>query len=235
MSRILKCYVVPIIAVVLSIVLWVLTSTNAFDTFLKGIFVEEKIANVKTTVSIINFSVLVIPLGIQSVVSAKGNARCKEVISNFALSQRELIGQVLNEQGFIVGSADDINIRVFTKRFNKLVLEDNMKFCAREIKGKLSFSISKGEGLCTKAYKDKKSMLEVEDGSRQEYNLSSRQNALAGQLKFIVAVPIISENGKTIKRVICFDSFQKIAKNGCEEGILKICENVAYHLSKVIG
>ena len=78
-------------------------------------------------------------------------------------------------------------------------------------------------------------MLEVEDGSRQEYNLSSRQNALAGQLKFIVAVPIISENGKTIKRVICFDSFQKIAKNGCEEGILKICENVAYHLSKVIG
>lgn len=235
MPKILKCYVIPIISVVLSIMLWVTTSTDAFDTFLKGVVVEEKIESVKSAIDILNFCVLVIPLGIQSVIYAKGNTRCKEVISNFAQSQRELVSNTLKGQGFIDGSVDDINIRIFTKRFNKLVLEDDMKFCAREIKGKLSFSIPKNEGLCTKAYKSKKSMLEVEDGSRKEYNLSSRQKALAGQLKFIVAVPIVAENEKTVKRVICFDSFQKIGKDGCEEGILKTCENIAYHLNKVLG
>lgn len=145
-----------------------------------------------------------------------------------------MVSNTLKEQGFINGTSDDINIRIFKKRFNRLVLEERTSFCARDIKGKLSFSITKKEGLCTKAFIEGHSMLEVEDGSRKEYNLNERQRALAGQLKFIVAVPIFTETASSVKRVICFDSFQKIARNGCEEGILKTCEYIAYHVNSVI-
>lgn len=234
MAKTFKGFVVPILALFFSILIKIATSSELFDYFLCKIVAEAQLHKVKQIIDIIDYSILVLPLGMQSIFRAKRAARYNDVISNFANTQRELISRILNEQGYIVGTSDDINIRIFKKRFNRLVLEDKMKFCARDINGKLSFSIKKKEGLCTRAYCEGHSMLEIEDGSRVDYNLNDRQRALAGQLKFIVAVPIHLDNTITVKRVICFDSFQKIAKNGCEEGILKICESIAYHLNSVI-
>ena len=227
-------YVVPIVALGLSIILKIASSSHFIDELLLRFVKEEKIGVVKSIIEIVDYAIFVVPLGIQAIVRAKKAAQCREVISKFGQSQRELVSHILKENGFIEGTSDDINIRVFKKVYNRLILEDKMKFCARDIKGKLSFSINKKEGLCTKAYSQRFSMLEVEDASKKEYNLNSRQKALAGQLKFIVAVPICSDTKNTVKRVICFDSFQRIAKNGCEEGILKICEQVAYNLSSII-
>ena len=102
------------------------------------------------------------------------------------------------------------------------------------IKGSLSFSICQNEGLCVQAYHSKRSMLEIEDASKAEYNLTERQKALAGNLKFIVAVPDIQDATNKIKYVICFDSFQKIAKSGNEQEILKQCEMIAYNIVDTI-
>lgn len=234
MRKKIKGILVPIIAILFSTILYIVSSTSFFDFFLAEIVVKEKIPLIKNIINILNFLVLVIPLGIQSVEKASQAARCEEVIANFGQSQRELISHILKEQGFIDGTSDDINIRIFTKRFNQLVLEEKMKLCAREIKGELSFSIKKREGLCVQAFLAGHSMLELKDGSRKNYNLNERQRALAGGLKFIVAVPIYSKSKQAIKRVICFDSFQEIAKNGCGESILKTCESVAYHINSIL-
>ena len=77
-------------------------------------------------------------------------------------------------------------------------------------------------------------MLEIEDASKEEYNLTERQKVLAGNLKFVVAVPFHPDRDGKIKYVICFDSFQKIAKAGCEQGILKQCESIAYTVGSLI-
>lgn len=140
---------------------------------------------------------------------------------------------MLSEKGYIVGTCDDINIRVFKKRLNRLVLDDRINLCSREINGPLSFSIKNNEGLCSIAYNERSSVLEAEDGAKEEYHLTYRQKVLAGNLKFIVAVPICMSN-ESVKRIICFDSFQQISNKGSEEGILKICEQVAYYLDTII-
>ena len=237
MKRKIWNYFVPLAALVSSIAIWIFTSTDMFDSILAEVVRPDKIPGIKETLNIFDFCVLVIPLGVQSIMHANGATRCKEVIATFAHSQRRMTAHALKENGYVndIGADIELNIRIFRKRFNRLVLEDKMEFCANETQHKLSFSIKKQEGLCTKAYAQSHSMLESEDGSRKDYNLTNRQKALAGDLKFIVAVPIVTESGKPSKRVICFDSSQKLAKRGCEQGILKSCESIAYQLNSVIG
>ena len=234
MNKKIKRYILPVILLAGSILLRIATATDFFDSILRSVFKEEIIVTVKKTADFLDYLIFIFPLGIHSIRCAKDATRCREIVTRFGQNQRELVSHWLLEEGFIEGTSDDISIRVFKKKFGSLVLEDNMKFCSREITGKLSFSIRKQEGLCTKAYSEKHSMLEIEDGSKKQYNLTNRQKALAGELKFIVAVPISDDSTQSIKRVICFDSFQKIAKTECEEGILKICEQVAYNLNSVI-
>lgn len=227
----MRAYVLPIIGLVVSIFLKIVTS---FSFFYELIGNPKNIENVKKTIDMIDFLVLVLPLGFQSVLRAKSAIRCEEFISYLGQNTRDLAEYALKEKGYIEGTSDDINIRVFRKRFSRLVLEDRKNFFSRGIRGKLSFSIKKKEGLCAQAFSSRHSMLEVEDGSKDVYNLNDRQMALVGQLKFIVAIPIVCDSKNTIRRVICFDSFQQIAKNGCEEGILKICENLAYNLNATL-
>lgn len=237
MKRRAKNYLVPLVALVLSIAIWILTSTNMVDSILAEIVREDKIPGIKEALNIIDFCVLVIPLGVQSIKRANGATRCEEVITKYAHSLRSMTAHALKDNGFVnaIDADIELNIRVFKKRFNRLVLEDKMEFCAKEMQSKLSFSIKKQEGLCTKAYAQGHSMLEAKDGSSDDYNLTNRQKALAGDLKFIVAVPIVTDNGKPSKRVICFDSSQQLAKKGYEQGILKSCESIAYLLNSVIG
>ena len=234
MKRIIKWYLLPITAVLLSILLRFISATQFFDNLLMSTFKEDKIPSIMAIIDVINHLVVVAPLGIQSIIRARNADKHKDVVFNYGQEQRDLLFHMLSECNYITGTCEEINIRIFRKHFNRLVLDENMKLCSREIKGKLSFSINRDEGLCTQAFKEGHSMLEIEDGSREQYNLTERQKALAGQLKFIVAVPIHPESEGKIKTVICFDSFSIITHAGCEEGILKICETIAYRISSVV-
>ena len=140
----------------------------------------------------------------------------------------------MSDKNYINGSSTELNVRVFRRRRNHLVIEDNNAYCTKKITGRLSFSLSNDEGICVKAYKSKRSTLEIEDASKGEYHLSERQKILAGDLKFVVAVPLHPDRGEKIKYVICFDSFQKIAKSGCEQGILKQSESIAYLIGSLL-
>lgn len=234
MKQKIKIYAIPLFLVMLSIVLQILSETKVLDSIIGSLFVEDKAENVKTVITIIGYIAFVVPLGWQSVTRGKKAYVCDATISKYIDEQREVLINILRDQKYVNGTTEDINLRVFKKRLNRLVLENEDNFYSKRIDGKLSFSIAKKEGLCAKAYTHGRSMLEIEDASKPEYNLTERQKALAGGLKFIVAVPIhLDKNGK-IKYVICFDSFQKIAKPGYEQGILKSCETIAYTVSAMI-
>lgn len=237
MKRALSSFIIPILAVICSIALNVLSSTSIFDSFISSIIVKDKIALVKSIIEVINYLVMVLPISIQSIVRANNARLYKETLCKLGQEKRKNIAMLLSNEGLLqdnIDYSDSINIRLFRKRGNRLILEDKPGFYNKEIDGKLSFSIKKNEGLCVKAYREGHSMLENENASKREYNLTDRQKALAGQLQFIVAVPIIPDGSNTVTRVVCFDSFQKISKNGCEEGILKNCESFAYIIDSVI-
>ncbi len=230
----IKVYAVPLLLVLLGIILQILSETQLLDSFLSELVIEEKVATVKTAVNILGYIVFVAPLGWQSVTRGRKASACDNTIARYINEQRELVFTILSEHKYVEGSSEDLNIRVFRKRWNRLILENEDKFYTRRIEGKLSFAISKNEGLCVKAFKEKRSMLEIEDASKKEYNLTERQKVLAGDLKFVVAVPFHPDRDGKIKYVICFDSFQKIAKAGCEQGILKQCESIAYTVGSLI-
>lgn len=238
MKKTAKEYIIPIIAFVFSLCLQIISSAPVFDDYMKEIVVEGKLLLVKFLIQIISYLAFAVPIGVNSIVQARTVIRQKEVLKQFGKHEREyisgrLIGEkLLNEEEISNGC---INIRVFKKRFNRLVLEEHAGFYDNEINGELSFSIKKNEGLCVQAYKSGHSMLENEDAARDDYHLTIRQKALAGGLQFIVAVPIIREGSNVVSRVICFDSFYRIARNGCEERILKMCEPYAYMIDSIIN
>ena len=220
MKKTLSGIVIPIIAILFSVLLHLASSTTFFDGYIKPIIVEDKITRVKSFIDVISYLVFVIPIGIQSVVRGKKARQCREILIKYKQREREALNSKLVSEGLLVedqNAGDCINVRVFKRRFNRLVLEEQPGFYYKQINGKLSFSINRNEGLCVQAYKKEQSMLEKEDGSKSLYNLTLRQKALAGELQFIVAVPIVPDGSRTASRVICFDSFQRIAKNGCEE------------------
>ena len=234
MRRKLRVYVLPVMLVLMGIILQILSETKVLDSIVSSLFVEEKAETVKIVITILSYIFFVVPLGWQSIVRGKKAALCDATVSRYIDEQRELLISILRDQKLVNGTPEDINLRVFRKRLSRLVLENEENYYSKRIEGKLSFTISKDEGLCVKAYKAKRSMLEIEDASKPEYNLTERQKALAGNLKFIVAVPIHPDGNGKIKYVICFDSFQKIAKPGCEQGILKHCETIAYTVGTLI-
>ncbi len=237
MKKTVSGYVIPIVAFLLSALLQLASSTTFFDGFIKTFIVEGKVTHVKSIIDIVSYFVFAIPIGIQAIVRTKKAGQCREILIKYKQKERESLNSKLISQGLLVGgqnAEDCINVRVFKRRFNRLVLDEQPGFYNKEINGKLSFSIKRNEGLCVQAYKKGQTMMEKEDGSKSLYNLTIRQKALAGELQFIVAVPIVPDGNKTVSRVICFDSFQRIAKNGCEERILKICEPYAYMIDSMI-
>ena len=237
LKKTISNYCIPIVAFFCSVGLQIVSSTPFFDGLIAKIVIEERIPQVKSIIEVINFLVFIIPIGIQSVVRAKKAKLYEDVLVRLGQEKRKNTAMILSSSGSLQCDqdiSDDINIRFFKKRWNRLVLEEKPGFYNKEINGALSFSIKKNEGLCVKAYNEGHSMLEIEDASRKEYNLTTRQKALAGQLRFIVAVPIIPEGSNSVTRVICFDSFQKIAKNGCEQSIIITCERLAYMIDSII-
>lgn len=106
-------------------------------------------------------------------------------------------------------SEDDINIRVFTKRRNRLVFHDLKGCYSHEIDGGLAFSLDNDEGLVAEAYKTKKACCEMQNGADEKYNLTERNKAKVKDLKFIVAIPIFGEK-EEIKCIVCFDSIKQV-------------------------
>lgn len=231
----IKGWIVPIVASLCSIAFHFIATTPTIDTYISGFIQGEAVSYVKLLIELLDYIIFVVPLGIQSVCSANKATMYLKLRERFGDDQIAVVAATLREKGFIEGSDNDINIRIFKKRCNRLVLEDKLETGASKIHGKLSFSIKKKEGLCVQSLIKGYSMLEIEDASRNEYNLTSRQKVLAGDLKFIVAVPICADVNGAVNHVVCFDSFKKIAKSGCEQGIIKICEEHAYYLMSVIN
>lgn len=106
-------------------------------------------------------------------------------------------------------SADDINIRVFTKEGTKLVFQDIKGCYSHEIPGGLKFDLKDKEGLVTAAYNERTGLCELEDGADSKYNLSERNKTKVKDLKFIVAIPVFSEKGE-LKCIVCFDSIKQV-------------------------
>ena len=184
----------------------------------------------------VRYLILVAPLTFQSVIRGKKASLYDITIMKFMNQKREHITTLLKDKKLVkkTTTAENINIRIFKKKFNRLVLENKEEFNSNMIKGDLSFSISKNEGLCVRAYSSRETLLEIEDAAKPEYNLTERQEALAGGLKFIAAVPVLKDRKDEIDYVICFDSFQQIAQNGNEEEIKKQCIKIAYDIVNVI-
>lgn len=221
---------------VISTIIGVLSETSFVDVFLKETLNVVDVSKIKNTIKAIDFLLFILPLGIQSIVRGARICHAKELKKKYGQRQRGYVYAILSEKGYIEGgSENDFNIRIFKKRFAYLVSKDEDGFCGVPINRPLFFSIKREEGLCVKAYIEKKSQLEIEDASKKEYNLNNQQLASAGNLKFIVAVPVCgATSNEKIKYVICFDSFTKIGRPQCCDQVIKVCENIAYDLADVL-
>lgn len=236
MKRVLRAALAPIGLFIATTLLGIASNTHLFDALLLGYINNEKVAAVKEIINLANFIALVLPLGIQSIIRGVKANKAKVLMEKYGERQRKYLFAILSEKEYITGgSENDFNIRVFRKKGGFLVSEDINGFCGVPINRKLSFSISKNQGLCVKVYKTKYSQLELENAGKDEYHLSKQQQASAGELKFIVAIPVCGTNNDNVRCVVCFDSFQKIGNPKSADQILKTCEHIAYDIVDVIG
>lgn len=192
-------------------------------------------SDIKNWTTILSNVLFVAPLCFMSVRRGGIADNAGLIKKRYSEKQREAVYAVLKVKGYIDSENDaDFNVRIFRKHFKHLVSEDVDGMYDMPIKRKLSFSIDKDQGLCVMAYKEKKTMAELEDASLDRYNLNKQQLASAGAIKFMVATPVCGENNNKVKYVICFDSFKKIGKQKHKDPIMSICEKAAYEIYDVI-
>lgn len=192
---------------------WFLDSTIYSDLvkYLLGEEVYLLKVQLLSTIDMVVFIATLIPIAVVSARRSISHLKLRTCQRAFSEYIRESFVRVAIARGLILESTtkDDINIRIFRKKGHYLIFRDREGCFSSGIHGSVKFDTNSNEGLVSKAFLSGKTMAELEDASKKEYNLSDNNETRVGQLKFIVAVPIIEDSGK-IRYIIAFDSMKTI-------------------------
>ena len=215
----------PIVWIIIPIALNVVVEKEWFFTLLYNMLNESGKENIQIILQNIDTYVNIFSLIPLAILSARNGLKAnnlKDLQITVFEKERATLVAVLQNNGLIPRGIEknDISVRVFEKKKGKLVFSDIAGCSPNNIRGKNQFDIKSDEGVVTRAYKERKACYEIQNGGADKHHLSDYNQSKFGNLKFIVAIPIIDTSNKDIKYIVCFDSTKQVCKN--EDNIASI-------------